>query len=189
VPAIPNLDERLSDGTVAIRYTAGRDIPEILIAYEDDPSLHELLGEDQPPSGAELGRQAERGELDRSVGRSAELTIVEPPNDHCVGQVRVRRIEWSHGRADLEIWLAPQARGRGLGAGALRLVAPWLFGSCGLERVQILADPDNAAVRRAARAAGFTEEGMLRAYARQRSGGRRDCAVLSLLPHDVSPAR
>jgi RimJ/RimL family protein N-acetyltransferase len=183
VPAIPNLDEPLGDGTVALRFSAERDIPEILIAYQDDPALHERLGEDRPPSGAELGRRAERAALDRSAGRLAELTVVEPPGDECVGQVRVRRIEWSHSRADLEIWIALQMRGRGLGSAALRLAAGWLFGGCGLERLQILTEPGNAQMRAAARAAGFSEEGVLRAHARARRG-RRDSAVLSLLPGD-----
>jgi RimJ/RimL family protein N-acetyltransferase len=51
--------------------------------------------------------------------------------------------------------------------------------------VQILTEPGNDAIRAAARAAGFTEEGVHRAHARARRG-RRDSAVLSLLPRDLA---
>ena len=43
-----------------VRPAAERDIPEVLIAYQDDPELHLRMGEERAPSGAELGRLAER---------------------------------------------------------------------------------------------------------------------------------
>src|SRR6516225_8543725 len=46
MPPIPEFHEPLSDGQVVLRLAAERDIPEILIAYQDDPQLHVRLGED-----------------------------------------------------------------------------------------------------------------------------------------------
>jgi RimJ/RimL family protein N-acetyltransferase len=66
----------------------------------------------------------------------------------------------------------------------LRLTARWLFDACGLERIALLTDPDNEPMLRAARAAGFREEGVLRSYGRERNV-RGDMAVLSLLPSDL----
>jgi len=146
--------------------------------------MHERLGEERPPSGAELGHRSERAELDRAGGRYVELTIVERGADDCIGQVRLHGIDWSHERAELGIWLAPQARGRGLAQRALRLACRWLFESCGIERAQIVTEPDNEPMRRAARGAGFVEEGLLRGYTRER-GRRLDCVILSLLPSDL----
>ena len=57
----------------------------------------------------------------------------------------------------------------------------------GLARVEILTAPDNVAMIAAAKAAGFVEEGLLRAYLRER-GRRLDVIVLSLLPSDLEPA-
>src|SRR6516164_7166506 len=51
----PRLADPLTDGQVVLRDYAERDIPEILIAYQDDPRLHQRLGQNRPPSGAELG--------------------------------------------------------------------------------------------------------------------------------------
>jgi RimJ/RimL family protein N-acetyltransferase len=185
VPPIPDPPQPLTDGAVALRLAAERDIPEILIAHQDDLGLHGHLGMDRPPSGAQLGREMEEDPTARSIGSSLMLTIVEPSADVCLGQVRAGPLEWEHARADLEIWLAPAARGKGLAQQALRLAAEWLLSACPLERLQLLVEPDNEPMLRTARAAGFADEGILRGHKRLR-GARIDCAVLSLLPSDLA---
>jgi RimJ/RimL family protein N-acetyltransferase len=184
MPPIPPLDQPLTDSHVTLRDAAERDIPEVLIAHDDDPDLHVKRGLAKAPTGAQLGREAETADAERAAGTLATLTIVEPGSDVCLGQVIVHSVEWDHGRAELGIWLAPQARGRGLGRHALRLAAKWLLTTCGLERVQVLTEPNNAPMLGAARAAGFQLEGVLRGYQRDRSG-RVDCAVLSLVRSDL----
>jgi RimJ/RimL family protein N-acetyltransferase len=184
MPAFPRLEEPLADNRVVVREAAERDIPEILIAYQDDPQMHLRLGEPRPPSGAELGRRAELADTDRAAGARLTLTILQPGSDTCVGQIEVSDVDWDHARAGLGIWLAPQLRGVGLAPHALQLLARWLFDACGLERVQLLTEPDNDAMLRAGRAAGFIEEGVLRAYHCER-GARVDITVLSLLPADM----
>jgi RimJ/RimL family protein N-acetyltransferase len=203
MPAIPDLIEPLCEGRVALRLGSERDIPEILIAHQDDPQLHERLGELRPPSGAELGRLAEQEAADRATGRRVTLTILQDESDDCRGQIYVHQFDWDHERAELGIWVVPALRGTGLARGALRLAGRWLLGPCGLQRLQIVTESDNDAMIRAARAAGFLDEGILRAYVREppedprsaRPGGagrrgraereqRVDVAVLSLLPGD-----
>jgi RimJ/RimL family protein N-acetyltransferase len=186
MPPLPHLERPLTDGQVVLRDAAERDIPEILIAYQDDPQLHARLGADRPPSGAELGRRAERAATDREAGYRIGLTILEPGSDTCVGQVDVGQLDWEHARADLKLWLAPQVRGRGLAHRALRITARWLLDAAGLERVQLLTETDNEPMLRAARAAGFVDEGLLRRYNRER-GRRIDLEVLSLIPKDLQP--
>jgi [ribosomal protein S5]-alanine N-acetyltransferase len=182
--SFPHLTDPLTDGEVVLRDYLERDIPEILIAYQDDPRLHSLTGEDRPPSGAELGSRAEREAGARAVGERATLTILEPGGDTCRGQIKVDSVDWDNGRAELTIWLAPQVRGRGLGRRALRLAGAWLLGPCRLARVEALADPANATAIGAAQAAGFVREGVLRGYQRRR-GQRVDVVVMSLIPLDL----
>jgi RimJ/RimL family protein N-acetyltransferase len=184
VPAIPVHALPLRSDVVELRLAAERDIPEILIAHQDDPHLHIRLGADKPPSGAELGRRTEQFESEIGSGTAVTLTLVLPGADDCVGQLNVHKIDWENGRADLGIWLAPQVRGRGLAAAAIGLAARWVFDAWGIERVSMLTDPDNAPMLQAARAAGFTEEGVFHSYGIER-GRRIDLTVLSLLPSDV----
>ncbi|MGN6171226.1 MAG: GNAT family N-acetyltransferase [Solirubrobacteraceae bacterium] len=187
MPAIPPLSQPLSDESVGLRFTAERDIPEILIAYQDDPQLHIRIGMRRPPSGAELGQELEEAAAERAQGIRASLAILDLPSDEFRGEITVRGIEWDQARASLGVWVAPGARDRGLARRALRLAARWLFDACGLERVALLTDPDNEPMLRAARAAGFQDEGLLRSYGRERSI-RGDMAVLSLLPSDLQPS-
>ena len=176
--------EPLSGPAASLRLAAERDIPAVLIAHQDDPGLHRRLGLERPPSGAELGRRVEAGLADRATGSAVWLTIVAPGADECRGQIDVHEIDWDHLRADLGIWVAPGHRGRGMAPDALRLTGRWLLEACGLKRVQLTTEPDNAAMRRAADKAGLHEEGILRGYLRER-GQRVDVVMLSLITADL----
>jgi ribosomal-protein-alanine N-acetyltransferase len=183
--SFPRLSQPLSDGIVTLRQSAERDIPEVLIAYQDDPELHLRLGQARPPSGAQLGRSAEQAEALRIAGVSISMTIADVGEDMCRGGVSVHAVDWENRRAELGIWVAPGHRGRGLARRALVLAGGWLLRDCELERVGLMTEPDNERLIRAARAAGFSEEGVLRGYALER-GGRVDNAVLSIVRPDLS---
>jgi RimJ/RimL family protein N-acetyltransferase len=185
VLGFPDLEAALADRSVIVRLGAERDIPEILIAYQDDPQLHLRMGQERPPSGAELGRLAERADVDRAAGRAVTFTIVEHRSDTCRGQIYVHHVEWDNARAELGIWVAPASRGNGLARGALAMVAPWLLRESGLDRVQMLIETSNEAMIRCAEAAGFSHEGVLRGYTRER-GERVDNAVLSMVRQDLA---
>jgi RimJ/RimL family protein N-acetyltransferase len=150
----------LTDGRVSLRYYAERDIPEILIAYQDDPELHVRIGQPKPPTGAQLGRWAEDQPEERAAGTYAMLTILEPGDDTFKGQINVHHVDWEQRQAELGVWLVPQVRGRGMAAAALRLAAAWLLDDCGLDRLVLKTETDNQAMIRAARTAGFTDEGV-----------------------------
>jgi ribosomal-protein-alanine N-acetyltransferase len=188
MPSFPDLGPPLTSPAAQLRAVAERDIPEILIAHQDDPRLYQSLSLDRPPSGAELGRRVEREAGERAAGAGAWLTIIDgvraAGSDLCRGQVQVSDVDWDHLRAGLSIWVAPADRGRGLGAGALALAGRWLLEVCGMMRVELFADPDNRALAHAAADAGFAAEGVLRGYRRVR-GRRADAAVLSLIRADL----
>src|SRR5205823_6087044 len=103
----------------------------------------------------------------------------------CVGQVNVHHADWENARVELGIWLAPQARGRGLAGAALRLVGRWLLREVGLERVQVLTETGNDRLLQAAEAAGFQREGVLHGFLREQ-GVRVDAVALSLVRRDLA---
>ncbi len=184
MPSLPFLAEPIADRSVVLRDAAERDIPEILIAHQDDPQLYVRLGLDRPPSGAELGRQIEEAASERGSGTRARLTILEHTSDQFRGRIVVHNVDWENARAGLSVWVVPQARGRGLARVSLRLAARWLFESCGLARIELLTEPDNEPMLRAAQGAGFTNEGVLRRHVR-RGENREDMVILSLLASEL----
>jgi RimJ/RimL family protein N-acetyltransferase len=135
MPSFPSLQAPLSDGVVAVRPSAERDIPEILIAYQDDRRLHQALGEDRPPTGAALGSRAERAPDELEAGRLLTLTILQQGSDVCRGEVRVAGVDWDNRRAVMRVWIAPSLRGQGLARRAQALASRWLSDQCGLDPV------------------------------------------------------
>jgi RimJ/RimL family protein N-acetyltransferase len=69
---------------------------------------------------------------------------------------------------EIGIALAPEARGRGYGTQAHRLLAAYLFAHTLVNRVEAVTEAGNIAEQRALEKAGFTREGVLR------GGGFRD---------------
>jgi RimJ/RimL family protein N-acetyltransferase len=187
MPSFPTLQQPLTGAVAELRLAAERDIPEILIAHQDDPQLYARMGMRRPPSGAELGRRVEESAARRGAGTGVWLTIVRAGGagaNECSGQIDVHGVDWDHARAELSIWVAPAQRGQGLGADALGLMARWLLTDCSLVRVQLLTDPDNEAMKRAALAAGFAQEGVLRSYVRQH-GQRVDATMMAVVAADL----
>ena len=158
MPPFPDLDRRLGDGTVELRLASEYDIPDTLVAHQDDPTLHRRLGLDRPPIGAQLGSAYERAAADRANGIALRLTIVEPGEEDCLGQVDVHGIDWERRQAEIGIWVAPSRRGLHLGRRALVLAVRWLFENTALRRLVLLTDADNEPMLRAAGAAGFVRE-------------------------------
>ena len=68
------------------------------------------------------------------------------------------------------IELAPEARGRGYGGEAQRLLADYLFASTAINRVEASTDAENMPEQRALEKAGYTREGTMRGS--QFRGGR-----------------
>ncbi len=103
----------MGDKLIELRPIAEWDIPEVLIAHQDDRELHRWLGMSKPPTGAQLGREVEDAESHRLAGDVLKLTIVDPGGNDCRGRVEVGDLDWERGSADVRVWVAPQSRGRG----------------------------------------------------------------------------
>ena len=82
-----------------------------------------------------------------------------------VGDIQARQDPYLAGLFEIGIVLFDDAdKGRGVGREALNLMTAQLFGHEGAHRVQLNTDVGNTAMRRAAEAAGFTFEGVLRGF-------------------------
>ena len=63
---------------------------------------------------------------------------------------------------DIGYWLSDMARGRGLATRATAALCDYGFGECGMHRIQVRAEADNAPSRAVPERLGFTCEGTLR---------------------------
>lgn len=95
------------------------------------------------------------------AGTDAHFAVLDATTGGVLASVSLMGI--GDGRAELGLWVGPQARGAGVGADASAAVCRWAFAELGLRRVAWLADVDNAASIRCAQKAGFVHEGVLRA--------------------------
>jgi RimJ/RimL family protein N-acetyltransferase len=135
--SIPQPPERFGDELVELREIAEWDIPEVLIAHQDDRDLYQRLGLQKPPTGAQLGSEVEHAAAERLAGNSVKLTIVEPGQNYCRGRVEADDFDWEQGSAAVRVWVAPELRGRGYEQRAAELACEWLRTGVGVRDVQV----------------------------------------------------
>ncbi len=123
---------------------------------------------------------------DLATGRQLALAAVDP-GGRLLGAVGISSFVWPDLTCEIGYWTAREARGRGVASAGLRLLSRWALTDLGLERVELFANPENAASQRVAERAGFTREGLLRRY-RYRHGVREDLVIFSLLREDLGRA-
>jgi RimJ/RimL family protein N-acetyltransferase len=120
---------------------------------------------------------------DIAAGRELALAVVDL-DDRVLGALGLSNFDWPDLKGEIGYWMAAEARRRGIGARATRMLAVWALTALGLERLELLANPENEASQRLAARAGFTREGTLRRY-RRRHGVREDLVMFSLLADDL----
>jgi RimJ/RimL family protein N-acetyltransferase len=109
-----------------------------------------------------------------------------------IGTVQYHQVRYG-GNAESSGWmigidLLPEARGRGYGAEAQRLVADFLFETTPANRIEAETDVENLAEMRSLEKAGFRREGILRG-AQFRAGAYHDLVVYSRLRSDAGTER
>ena len=88
-------------------------------------------------------------------------------------------------RGRIGYWIAAPARGTGVGTRALRRLSRWALEDLGLQRLDLITDPDNRASQRVAEKVGFRREAVLRSHLRHPDGRIRDSVMFSLLPGEL----
>jgi RimJ/RimL family protein N-acetyltransferase len=174
---------RLVDGPLVLRpFTAGD--AALVTEAGTDPLIP--LVTTVPPAPADPA--AVRGFIDRQLERATSgegfsLAIAEADTDEGLGQIGLWPL--SHGRASVGYWVAPAARGRGVAKHALRILSGWGLRLPSVHRLELYVEPWNEASWRAAEAADYIREGLLRSW--QPVGDqRRDMYMYSRLPGDAA---
>jgi RimJ/RimL family protein N-acetyltransferase len=185
MPAIPLPKPPLTDGEIRLRAWDPGDAPSVTAACQD-PEIPRwtVVPENYKERHAREFIGGAATEL--ANGRELALAIVDG-EDRLLGALGISNFDWDDMKAEIGYWMAPEARHRGIGARATRMLAEWALTSLGLERLELLAHPENEGSQRLAERAGFTREGTLRRY-RRRHGVREDLVMFSLLAEDLAGA-
>jgi RimJ/RimL family protein N-acetyltransferase len=120
--------------------------------------------------------------------RSSLLSVLDAATGVLLGGVSWHAVDYG-GTVSCSAWnigigLLAEARGRGIGTLAQRLLVDHLFATTELDRIEASTDIDNIAEQRALEKAGFRREGVLRG-AQLRGGVRRDLVHYGLVRGDL----
>lgn len=173
------MGERLpTDGVIALRSWNEADVDEMVACLDGDEEISRWLDQIPQPYTA-----ADALAYIGGIGADA-YAITEAPSGRVLGSIGPI---WNDAKdvAEIGYWARKEARGRGVTARALVLVARVAFEQ-GAARVQLRADVENVSSRRVAEKAGFTAEGVLReAHWNPRLGRRQSWVMYSVLPGEL----
>jgi RimJ/RimL family protein N-acetyltransferase len=175
---------RIEGPGFVLRPERAADAPAMAQAFADDPGLAVDWGVEQPPDEP-LARRwlTEHAQL-WANGEGCHLAVADPATDVLLGGVNFHHIELAHRRAEVGFWLAPGARGRGIGSAAVEAACRWAFERWSLVRIEMTTLPDNEASLGLARKLGFQREGVMRSRNFER-GEHVDLVLLSLLAGEL----
>lgn len=120
--------------------------------------------------------------------RTSLFSVLDAATGDLLGGVSWHAVDYG-GTVSCSAWnigigLLPEARGRGVGTLAQRLLVEHLLATTELDRIEASTDVDNVAEQRALEKAGFRREGVLRG-AQLRGGVRRNLVHYGLVRSDV----
>ncbi len=179
---------RLTDGRLLVRPFEPDDAPAVQAACDDPDIAHwiHLLPAPYTLEDAHAFISDARRRL--IADESARLAIADARTGELLGSVGMSHFA-DRQAAEVGYWVRRGARRRGVALAAARLVIDWAFGEVGLERLELLTYPGNAASQALAVRLGFTRECLLRGFLAPEEGKSREGRVVpsadgSLPPRD-----
>jgi len=169
------------NGRIRLREPTAEDVP-LLNLWDSTPDFRGEFNDFGLPPRDHSDR-VEKG----FVGETAGTLIIETLEGVAVGTVDWRPAVYGPPpesiAAQLGITLAPEARGKGYGPEALRLVAKYLFANTRANRIEGSCDVENVASQKALTKAGYRYEGIARG-AQFRHGAYHDLILYGLVRGD-----
>jgi RimJ/RimL family protein N-acetyltransferase len=169
----------LRDGELVLRDWMEADVP-ALVAACNDPEIHRWIPVIPSPYTEQDALAFVRGEVRPEIDYSLAIA-----RDGLVIGAIGMGVNANDYRARIGYWVSADARGHGVCTRALRLLSRFGHEDLGLQRLELITDPDNVASQRVAEKVGFRREGVLRAHLRHGDGRIRDSVMFSLLPGEL----
>jgi RimJ/RimL family protein N-acetyltransferase len=168
----------LGAGSIVLRPWREEDAPAVYAACQDPEIQHWI-----PLVPSPYTREDALAFVTGAVGLGPhQFAIVE--DGHVVGSIGMV-VDDHNNSGQIGYWCAAHARGRGITSRALRRLCEHAVDDVGLQRLELVTDPDNRRSQQVAEAAGFRREGVLRSHMRHPDGRRRDSVIYSLLPGEL----
>ena len=169
----------LRDGDLVLREWIEDDVPALVAACNDAEITRWIPVIPSPYTDADAIAFV-RGEVPGAPEHSFAVTV----DGAVVGAIGIG-VNSMRYRGRIGYWIAAPARGHGVCTRALRRLSRWALEDLGLQRLDLITDPDNRASQRVAEKVGFRREGVLRAHLRHPNGSIRDSVMFSLLPGEL----
>jgi RimJ/RimL family protein N-acetyltransferase len=169
----------LRDGDLVLRPWTEDDVP-VLVQACNDSEITRWIPVIPAPYTQEDGLAFVGGEVEGSPEYSFAVT----EGGSVVGAIGMGLNSHRY-RGHIGYWVASWGRGRGVCARSLRLLSRWALDDLGLQRLELITDPDNIGSQRCAEKVGYRREGVMRAHLRHADGRIRDSVLFGLLPGEL----
>ena len=179
----PNEVPTLQYGLITLRPLKESDIPEIYASCQD-PLIPQFtrVPVDYTLAHAEF---FVREKAPKSLVEKTELAFAidygNGSDAEFAGVISFHSMDIPDLVAELGYWLRAEARGKGVGTTAARLLTNFGFESMGFERIEALVDNENIASKKLLSAAGYSLEGVMRKKSRRFDGAQIDMALFSVV--------
>ncbi len=174
-----------TDNVITVRPFQAEDAPEIHAAISESQNetsfwLVDLKGFSLSDVQDYIDSQPETWNEDQAYN----FVILESSTNRILGGCGLNQINRRHRGCDLYFWVRTSATGHGFATRAVVLMARFAFDSLGMQRMEMVIDPENLGGLRVAEKAGAISEGYLRGRFFHH-GEPRDGVVFSLVPEDI----
>jgi RimJ/RimL family protein N-acetyltransferase len=175
-------DPPLADDVIRLEPLEQRHALPLLAVVEGDPDIPKYTRVPANPDEAFVRGWIQRYERGWQDGTSAGFAAVDLAG-HLLGFASIVRLDLPAAEAEIGYVVGRQARGRGVATRAVDLLTRWSFDDLGVERLELLIQPENVSSARVAERAGYRFEGVLRSK-HVNDGYRSDFGVWSRLHAD-----
>jgi ribosomal-protein-serine acetyltransferase len=174
-----------TDGVVTVRPYQPEDASEVHDAVTDSQNeapkwLTDLKGLSLANVQEYIASQPQTWNDDKAYN----LAILESSSNKYLGGCGLTQINRRNRFCNLYYWIRTGETGHGYATRAVVLMARFAFESLGMQRMEIVIEPENLASLRVAEKAGAISEGYLRSRLHTR-GEPHDAVMFSLVPEDL----
>ena len=177
---LPDFVPVLDEAPVRLRPWKASDAG-LVASVTSDPLIPLITTVPVSPASEDVEKYLDRQHRRLAEGVGYSFAIADLSTDEGVGHIGLWISNIAPGRASTGYWIASRCRRRGYVTAALKALTRWALTLPEVERLELYVEPWNEGSWRAAEAAGYQREGLMRQW---ESVGdvRKDMYMYSALP-------